>query len=93
MTNTNWRTELENILNTEVSNTWTKLTLAKAFNDATEKAVMEALKDQKAELLEAVEKEKKEYEAPGSVEENCREIIKFGFNDCLEIIKGLIKRV
>ena len=84
MTNTNWRKRLETVeFGFDVD--------GKALEKFIDGIVDQALKDQKAELLEKMPKEKEypffSYESEYGLNDAKDE----GFNDCLEIIKGLIK--
>jgi len=87
MTNTNWRREFREARLKQWNGgspyfpDWDKV------EDFIQSTLDSALKDQKAELLEKMPN-KRLPAKEGFSESN---LLNFGFNDCLEIIKGLIK--
>ena len=90
-TNTNWRGSFKKTkLATQGGSCWECCDYEGILKDM-EDFITQCLKDQKAELLEALPKEKEypffSYESGYGLNDAKDE----GFNDCLEIIKGLIK--
>ena len=83
MTNTNWRETIGNEINDIEAYDYSKAT--EKILDMFQDVLNHCLKDQKAELLEKMPEKKEEGLVIGSYVSG-RE-----FNDCLEIIKGLIK--
>jgi len=83
MTNTNWREEYKKA--------WTASCDEDGYPDIDdlEDFIDQCLKDQKAELLEKIEKEKKLQ--TDKHEELWQIDYRDGFNDCLEIIGGIIE--
>jgi len=91
MTNTNWREEFDEKLSGLHCFSWDDTDDSEYVKSFIQQTLDSALKDQKAELLEAVEKIKtiKHFENNPDVYLMGKSD---GFNHCLEIIRGLIEK-